>query len=65
MCPITNRKRGWPFKVELVAPMQTTGVVLVDQFKSIDCKTREAMFVESPPLAIIDEVLARLETLTS
>jgi mRNA interferase MazF len=65
VCPITNRQKSWPFEVELPASMNTTGVVLVDQLKSIDIKAREATFVEAAPLPLIDEVLARLETLTS
>ncbi|NJN39465.1 MAG: mRNA-degrading endonuclease [Acaryochloridaceae cyanobacterium CSU_3_4] len=65
VCPITNRKKGWPFEVELEPTMQTTGVVLVDQVKSIDCTTRGAVFVETAPAAIISEVLACLEPLTS
>ena len=28
VCPITSQKKGWPFEVELPAPMQTYGVVL-------------------------------------
>jgi mRNA interferase MazF len=65
VCPITNRKKGWPFEVELEPTMQTTGVVLVDQVKSIDCTTRGAKFVETAPAEVVIEVLARLETVTA
>jgi mRNA interferase MazF len=65
VCPITSRKKGWPFEVELIAPMQIVGVVLVDQVKSLDCESRGAVFVEKAPSEVIDEVLARLETLVS
>lgn len=65
VCPITSRKKGWPFEVELESTMQTIGVVLVDQVKSIDCTIRGAVFVEAAPEAVINEVLARLGPLVS
>jgi mRNA interferase MazF len=65
VCPITSRKKGWPFEVELAAQMQINGVVLVDQVKSLDCGSKGAVFVESAPSEVVDEVLARLETLVS
>ncbi|MBW4549647.1 MAG: type II toxin-antitoxin system PemK/MazF family toxin [Aphanocapsa sp. GSE-SYN-MK-11-07L] len=60
VCPITNRKKGWPFEVELPSMMQTTGVILVDQVTSIDCTTRGAVLIEKAPSPVVDEVLARL-----
>jgi mRNA interferase MazF len=65
VCPITSRKKGWPFEVELATQMQINGVVLVDQVKSLDCESRGAVLVESAPSEVVDEVLARLETLVS
>ncbi|MCG9893700.1 MAG: type II toxin-antitoxin system PemK/MazF family toxin [Thermosynechococcaceae cyanobacterium MS004] len=65
VCPITSRKKGWPFEVELESTMQTIGVVLVDQVKSIDYTIRGAVFVEAAPEAVINEVLARLGPLVS
>jgi mRNA interferase MazF len=65
VCPITSRKKGWPFEVELTAPMQIVGVVLVDQIKSLDCESRGAVFVEKAPSEVMDEVLAKLEALVT
>jgi mRNA interferase MazF len=63
VCPITSRKKGWPFEVELPGQMQTHGVVLVDQLRAVDSSARKAVFVEKSPPELIDEVLARLEPL--
>jgi mRNA interferase MazF len=63
VCPITSRQKGWPFEVELPNSMQTTGVILTDQVKSIDLLVRQAVFVESAPAALVAEVLAHMETL--
>jgi mRNA interferase MazF len=65
VCPITSRKRGWPFEVELTEQMQTTGAVLVDQVKSLDCGSRNATFIEKAPFDVIDEVIARLNPLVA
>ena len=63
VCPITSRKKEWPFEVQLPDRLQTYGVVLVDQIRAVDCSARKAVFVEKAPPELIDEVLARLETL--
>jgi mRNA interferase MazF len=63
VCPITSRKKGWPFEVELPELMQTYGVVLVDQIRAVDCSARSAVFVEKASNELIDEVIARLEPL--
>lgn len=43
--------------------MQTTGVVLSDQVKSFDWKARQVKFVEKCPIELVEEVLAKVETL--
>ncbi|WP_069790882.1 type II toxin-antitoxin system PemK/MazF family toxin (plasmid) [Cyanobacterium sp. IPPAS B-1200] len=63
ICPITSRKKGWVFEVKLPSEMQTHGVVLVDQIRAVDCVARQTTFVEESPPSLIDEVLAKLETL--
>ena len=63
VCPITSRKKGWPFEVELPAGMTTHGVVLVDQIRAVDCSARQANFLEKASQELIDEVIAKLETL--
>ena len=65
VCPITSKKKGWPFEVELGEGMQTYGVVLVDQIRTVDCQARNAHFLEKAPPELIDEILARLETLVT
>ena len=65
VCPITSRRKGWPFEVELPAQMQTHGVVLVDQLRAVDCSARVAGFVEKALPEFVDEVLARLEPLVT
>jgi len=65
ICPITSREKGWPFEVKLPPNLNTQGVILADQVRSVDCQARQAKIVEAVPPDILTEVLARLETLIS
>ena len=62
-CPITSKAKGLSFEVPLVKEMQTKGVVLADQIKTLDWKARKVKFVESVSQDLIEEVQAKLETL--
>lgn len=63
ICPITSRKKGWPFEVVLPSSLKTQGVILVDQIRAVDCQARKAKIVEQVPIETLNEVLARLEPL--
>jgi len=41
-CPITSQAKGYPFEMPLPSDLPISGVVLVDQIKSLDWKTRKA-----------------------
>lgn len=62
-CPITNQSKGYPFEVVLPASPQVSGVVLADQVKSQDWRTRKAKFIIAAPQEVIEEVLAKIATL--
>lgn len=62
-CPITSNAKGLSFEVPLVEGMQTKGVVLADQIKTLDWRARKVKFVETVPQDLMEEVQARLETL--
>jgi mRNA interferase MazF len=62
-CPITNQIKGYPFEVMLPKEADVTGVILSDQVKSLDWRVRKAEFIGSLPEEVINEVLAKLETL--
>lgn len=60
MCPITNQVKGYPFEVLLSEGMQTLGVVLSDQVKSLDWKARQAQFIEKASSDITEQVIAKI-----
>lgn len=63
ICPITNRKKGYPFEVEIPPGHKVAGVILADQMKSIDWQQRKAEFLCKLPQSVFDEVIVRIETL--
>jgi len=67
VCPITqggNFARDRGFAVPLSgAGTDAQGVVLCNQPRVLDLQGRHATFVEKVPPVIIDEVIARLQTL--
>ena len=44
-CPITSKIKGYPFEVQIIGK-KINGVVLSDQVKNLDWKTRNAIFIE-------------------
>src|SRR6267143_1665004 len=45
-CPITNTDRKIPFHLPVPDTPSFTGFVRVEQVKSVDCRARQAKFVE-------------------
>jgi mRNA interferase MazF len=65
LCPITGRKKGYPFEVELPDPGEVAGVVLADQVRNLDWRARNAKSAGTAPPGVVDEVLGKLGTLVS
>jgi mRNA interferase ChpB len=67
VCPITQggefaRERG--FTVSLSgAAAKTQGVVLCHQSRTLDYKDRSSQWVETLPMDVVEEVLARVRAL--
>ena len=60
-CPITNTRRDYPFHVEIPDGEKVTGVVMVEQVKSIDFHARTVKRIGSVPEAVLEEVLSILD----
>ena len=58
VCPITNTKRNYPFHVLLPKEFDVTGVVMVDQVKSLDYSKRNAKYITQIPEDFLEEVMA-------
>ncbi len=62
-CPISTRIKGYPFEVPIPAGCRVSGVVLSDQVKSLDWKERRTEPAGKAPVAVVEDVLARLAPL--
>jgi mRNA interferase MazF len=65
VCPITSKKKGYPFEVLLPDSLPVTGVVLSDQLKSLDWKLRSATIACRVSSDLVSEVLEKISLLLS
>ena len=62
-CPVTSHVKGYPFEVPLEGVRGLSGVILVDQIRSLDWRARQAERAGRASQQILAEVLARLRPL--
>ncbi|GIO68468.1 endoribonuclease MazF [Paenibacillus cookii] len=63
LCPITSRRKSYPFEVIIPQDLPIDGVILADQVKSLDWQSRQAMFICKVPPKILSEVISKLSLL--
>jgi mRNA interferase MazF len=63
VCPVTSRIKGYPFEVALQDVDGVSGVVLVDQLRSLDWRIRRAEPAGRAPASVMTEVMAKLRPL--
>ncbi len=63
VCPVTSRKKGYPFEVALPPDFSIHGVVLADQAKTVDWKARTPRFAGKCPPEIVLDVIAHIRAL--
>ncbi len=62
-CPITSRKKGYPFEVALPEGRLVEGVVLADHVRSLDWRARRATFIMRASAEVLADVLVCLNAL--
>jgi mRNA interferase MazF len=63
VCPITSHPKPYPFVVPIPEGLPKASVILVDQIKAVDWKSRTVKFVAKCPSNVVAEVEAKLRTL--
>ena len=63
LCPVTSKKKGYPFEVELPEGLPVNGVALADQVKSLDWRARDAEFACVLPPESVEAILKRARLL--
>jgi mRNA interferase MazF len=61
VCPITNTDRDWPLHIKIPTSCPLTGVIMVEQLKSVDYAARHAKLLGKAPQCLLNEVLAILD----
>jgi mRNA interferase MazF len=62
-CPVTGQIKGYPFEVVLPAGLPVRGVILADQLRSLDWRSRQAEIACTLPRATVSEVMDRIAVL--
>ncbi|MCT0224210.1 endoribonuclease MazF [Synechococcus sp. CS-1328] len=62
-CPVISKIMGYPFEVQLPDGYGVSGVVLSDQLKSLDGRSRKAKLIERVSSDVMALVAARLLSL--
>lgn len=57
ICPITTKDKGYVFSIPLPKTAQTKGVILADQIRSVDWRSRNFRFVEKVNQKTVDSVI--------
>jgi len=65
VCPITNRKKGYSWEVEVPENPFVSGVVLADQMKSLDWRGRHGEFMCTPGNGLLEDVVEKAFALLS
>jgi len=61
-CPVTSKVKNYPFEVKITNE-KIDGVILTDQIKSLDWKTRDIEFITKIPPEKIDEIIGKISVL--
>jgi len=65
VCPVTSKRKGYPFEVPLPPDIPVHGVVLADQVRSLDWRARRAEFIAQTPTQVMEEVVGKLLALVA
>jgi mRNA interferase MazF len=61
VCPVTNTRRDHPLHVSIPDGQEVTGVVMVEQVKSIDFRSRNLKRIATAPEPVLQEALSILD----
>lgn len=62
-CPVTTQIKNYPYEVKVPENLKVKGVILCDQLKSLDWRSRKARHIGDVPAETLSEVTAKLKTL--
>lgn len=63
VCPITNQKKNYPFEIDIPEGSGVSGVILTDQMKSLDWKSRDLRVKGKAPAVTLMECSDLIKTI--
>lgn len=63
LCPITRQSKGYIFEVPVPSGFDVTGVILADQVKSLAWPERDAQYICTLPIAVVEQVVKTITAL--
>lgn len=63
VCPITRQEKGYPFEVKIPEGVNVEGVILTDQVRSLDWRSRGLKVVGHAPPETVNNCLDLIHTL--
>ena len=60
-CPITSKEKGYPFEAKLPKKCKTQGVILIDQVKGLDWRSRYAEYICTVPHSLLSDISNKLK----
>ncbi len=63
LCPVTSKRKGYPFEVLIPQDLPIEGVILADQVKSLDWQSTQAAFISKVPQETLLEVISKMDLL--
>lgn len=65
ICPITQQVKGYPFEVAIPEDLQVKGVILTDQLRSLDWRSRNLKIVDQAPEIVVAKCLDKINAVLS
>lgn len=63
LCPITKQVKNYPYEVAIPDGLGVQGIILADQIKNFDWRSRSSRFHCKLPHYVVSEVMNKLSTL--
>src|SRR5699024_1080791 len=62
VCPISSTNRKWGFNIDIPNDLAFSGVIISDQVKNLDWRTRKAQIKEKAPDDLVNKVVQVIHT---
>ena len=65
ICPVTSAVKGFPFELPVPPGLAVSGVVLLDQIRTVDWRTRSVQLLAQASPEFVDQILRVVRSILS